>query len=195
MFTNTVIILSFRVHVGPISTQTARGEGANPKNTPRLTQKARSTVKFSLKQDFLALKVKEHHSSLFLRQVSEPIGTSFWREFERLCCLWTLASLVGQTYLSADALWSGQSHLAVNWRKSNGYMPYSPCFRRMACCNSCAWKPRTKGHSWHRSIYMWKRYLLYRGQEILGQSGKKRTRKWSTFKDCHRMDRCSLKRS
>ena len=66
-------------------------------------------------------------------------------------------------------------------------MPYSPYFRRMACYNSCAWQPRTKGHSWHRSIYMWKRYLHYRGQEILGQSGKKRTRKWSTFKDCHRM--------
>ena len=74
-------------------------------------------------------------------------------------------------------------------------MPYSPCFRRMACCNSCAWKPRTKGHSWHRSIYMWERYLHYRGQEIFGQLGKKRTRKWSTFKDCHRMDRCSLRRS
>ena len=74
-------------------------------------------------------------------------------------------------------------------------MTYSPCFRRMASCNSCMWKPRTKGHSWHRSIYMWKRYLHYRGQEILGQSGKKRTRKWSTFKDCHRFDRCSLKQS
>ena len=74
-------------------------------------------------------------------------------------------------------------------------MPYSPCFRPMACCNSCTWKPRTKGHSWHRSIYMWKRYLHYRGQEIFGHSGKKRTRKWCTFKDCHRMDRCSLRRS
>ena len=74
-------------------------------------------------------------------------------------------------------------------------MPYSPCFRQMACCNSCVWKPRTKGHSWHRSIYMWKWYLLYRGQEILGQLGKTRTRKWSTFNDCHRMDRCSLRRS
>ena len=77
MFTKTVIILSFVARVGPISTETARGERGNPKNTPRLRQEARSTLKFSLKQDFLALKVKEHHSLLFFRQVSEPIGTSF----------------------------------------------------------------------------------------------------------------------
>ena len=72
-----VIIFSFGVRVGPTSTQTARGERGNPKNTPRLRQEARSTLKFSLKQDFLALKVEEHHLSLFFRQVSEPIGTSF----------------------------------------------------------------------------------------------------------------------
>ena len=77
MFTKTVIILSLGVRVGPISTQTARGERANPKNTPRLRQVAQSTLKFSLKQDFLALKVKEHHSSLFFTQVSEQIHTSF----------------------------------------------------------------------------------------------------------------------
>ena len=77
MLTKTVIILSFGVRVGPISTQTARGERANPENTPRLRQEARSALKYGLKQDFLALKVKEHHSSLFFRQVSEPIGTSF----------------------------------------------------------------------------------------------------------------------
>ena len=75
MFTKTVIILSFGARVGPISTQTACGERGNPKNTPRFRQEARSTLKFSLKQDFLALKVKEHHTSLFFRQVSEPIGS------------------------------------------------------------------------------------------------------------------------
>ena len=77
MFTKTVIILSFGDRVGPISTQTARGESVNPKNTHRLRQEAWSTHKFSLKQDILALKVKEHHPLLFFRQVSEPIGTSF----------------------------------------------------------------------------------------------------------------------
>ena len=72
-----VIILSLGVRVRPISTQTARGERVDPKNAPGLRQEARSTLKFSLKQDFLALKVKELHSSLFFRKVSEPIGTSF----------------------------------------------------------------------------------------------------------------------
>ena len=46
MFTKTVIILSFGVRVGPISTQTARGEHANPENTPGLCQEARSALKF-----------------------------------------------------------------------------------------------------------------------------------------------------
>ena len=77
MFTKMVITLSFGVRVGPTSTQTARGERANLENTPGLHQEARSTLKFGLKQDFLALKFKEHHSSLFFSQVSEPIGTSF----------------------------------------------------------------------------------------------------------------------
>ena len=77
MFTKTVIILSFEVRVGPTSTQAAHGERANPQNTTLLRQEARSTLKYDLKHDFLALKVKEHHSSLFFTQVSEPIGTSF----------------------------------------------------------------------------------------------------------------------
>ena len=72
-----VIILSFGVRVRHTSTQTSRGKRANPENTPRLREVARSALKYDLKQDFLALKVKEHHSSLFFRQVSEPIGTSF----------------------------------------------------------------------------------------------------------------------
>ena len=77
VFIKTVITLSFRVRVGPTSTQAARGERANPENTPLLHQEAWSTLKFGLKQDFLALKVKEHHSPLFFGQVSESIGTSF----------------------------------------------------------------------------------------------------------------------
>ena len=77
MFTKMVIIFSFEVRVGPTSTQTYRGERVNLENTPRLRQEARSAVKYGLKQEFLALKVKKHQSSLFFRQVSEPIGTSF----------------------------------------------------------------------------------------------------------------------
>ena len=77
MFTKTVIALSFRVRVGPTSTQTTRSERANPENTPDLRLEARSTLKFGFKQDFLALKAKEHHSPRFLGHVSEPIGTSF----------------------------------------------------------------------------------------------------------------------
>ena len=72
-----VITLSFGVRLGPTSTQIARGEQANPENTPRLRLEARSTLKFGLKQDFLGLKVKEHHSPLFFGQVSVPVGTSF----------------------------------------------------------------------------------------------------------------------
>ena len=52
MFTKTVIILSFEVRVGPTSTQTARGERANPENTPRSCQEARSALKYGLNQDF-----------------------------------------------------------------------------------------------------------------------------------------------
>ena len=60
-------------------------------------------------------------------------------------------------------------------------MPYSPCFRRVACCNLCVGQPRTKGYSWHRSIYMWKQYLHYRGHKISGRWGKKRHRKMKFF--------------
>ena len=77
MFTKTVIILSFGARVGPISTQTACGERGNPKNTPRFRQEARSTLKFSLKQDFLALKVKEHHSSLFSDKFLKSLALPF----------------------------------------------------------------------------------------------------------------------
>ena len=77
MLTKTVLILSLGVRVGPTSSQTARGECLNPQNTPRLREEARSTLRYGLKQEFLALKVKEHHLLLFFRPVSEPIGTSF----------------------------------------------------------------------------------------------------------------------
>ena len=77
VFTKTVITLSFGVRFGPTSTQNARDERANPENTPSLRQEAGSNLKFGLKQDFLPLKVKEHHSPLLFGQVSEPIGTSF----------------------------------------------------------------------------------------------------------------------
>jgi hypothetical protein len=77
VFTKTVLTLSFGVRFRPTSTQNAHGEHANPENTPHLHQEAKSTLKFGLKQDFLGLKVKEHHSPLFFGQVSEPIGTSF----------------------------------------------------------------------------------------------------------------------
>ena len=77
MFTKTVIILSFGVRVGPTSTQTARGERANPENTPRLRQEARSALKYGLKQDFLAMKVKEHHWSLFSDNFLNPLALRF----------------------------------------------------------------------------------------------------------------------
>ena len=77
VYTRTVITLSFGVRFGPTRNQTARGE--RPENTPRLQQEARSTLKFSLKQDFLALKVKEHHLLLIFRKVSKPIDTPLER--------------------------------------------------------------------------------------------------------------------
>ena len=77
MITKMVIALSFRVRVGPTSNQIARGERANPEITPGSCLEARSTLKFGLKHDFLALKVKEHHSPLFIGKISERIGTPF----------------------------------------------------------------------------------------------------------------------
>ena len=77
MFTKTVIILSFGVRVGPISTQTARGERANPENTPRLRQEARSALKYGLKQDFLALKVKNIIRRCFLDKFLNSLALPF----------------------------------------------------------------------------------------------------------------------
>ena len=55
MFTKMVITWSFVVRFVPTSTQNARGERANPKIIPGLRQEAQSTLKFSVKQDSLAL--------------------------------------------------------------------------------------------------------------------------------------------
>ena len=75
VFTKTVITLSFGVRVRSTSTQTTHGERVNPENTPCLRQEAWSTLKFSLKHDFLALKVKVYHLPQLSRQVSKHIGT------------------------------------------------------------------------------------------------------------------------
>ena len=77
MFTKTVIILSFGVRVRPTSTQTAHGERVNLEKTPCLRQEAQSTLKYGLKQDFLALKVKERHSSLFSDKFLNPLALPF----------------------------------------------------------------------------------------------------------------------
>ena len=84
VFTKTVITLSFGVRFGPTSTQNARGECANPKKLPACARRPGVPANSALSRTFWPLKVKEHHSPLFLGQVSEPIGTSFWRKFERL---------------------------------------------------------------------------------------------------------------
>ena len=81
MLTKPVIILSLGVRVGPTSSQTARGERLNPKNTPRLREEARSTLRYGLKQDFLALKVIEHHSSLFFNKFLNPLALPFEGNF------------------------------------------------------------------------------------------------------------------
>ena len=69
--------MSFGACVGPTSSQTARGERVNPENTPGLRQDSQSTLKFSVKQDFLALKVKEHHCPCFLDKFLNPLALPF----------------------------------------------------------------------------------------------------------------------
>ena len=77
MFTKTVIILSFRVRVGPTSSQNARGERSNAENTASLRQETWSTLKYGLKHDFLALKVKNIirrcFSHKFLNRLTLPL--------------------------------------------------------------------------------------------------------------------------
>ena len=77
VFTKTVITLSFGVSFGPTSTQNAHGERANPEKTPSLHQEARSTLKFSLKQDYLALESQRTSFAAVFR-------TSFWTHWHFL---------------------------------------------------------------------------------------------------------------
>ena len=70
-------ILSFGVRVGPTSSQTTRGERLNRENTPRLREEARSTLRYGLKQDFLALKVIEHHRRCFSDKFLNPLALPF----------------------------------------------------------------------------------------------------------------------
>ena len=71
------LYLSLEVRIRPISTQTARGERENPKKYSPRAPGGPEYPQIQPKAGLLALKVKEHHSSLFFRQISEPIGTSF----------------------------------------------------------------------------------------------------------------------
>ena len=75
MFTKTVITLSFGVCFRPTSTQNARDERGNIKNTSCLRRRPRGLSNLAPKQDFLPLKVKEHHLPLLFRKASESIGT------------------------------------------------------------------------------------------------------------------------
>ena len=75
VFTKTVITWSFGVRFGPTSTQNARDERGNLENTSGLRRRPGGPSNSAPKQDFLPLKVKEHHLPLLFRQVSEPIGT------------------------------------------------------------------------------------------------------------------------
>ena len=75
MFTKTVLTLSFGVRLGPTSTQNARDEHGNLENTSGLRKRPGEPSNSAPKQDFLPLKVKEHHLSLLFRQVSEPVGS------------------------------------------------------------------------------------------------------------------------
>ena len=67
--------MSFGVRFGPISTRNARDERANLENTSSLCRRHEGPSNSAPRQDFLPLKVKEHHLPLLFRQVSEPIGT------------------------------------------------------------------------------------------------------------------------
>ena len=69
VFTKTVITLSFGVRFEPTSTQNARGECGNLENTSGLRRRPGGPSNLAPKQDFLPLKVKEHHLPLLFKQV------------------------------------------------------------------------------------------------------------------------------
>jgi hypothetical protein len=76
IFTKTVRTLSFGVRFGPTSTQNGRDERGNLGNTSGLHRSPGEPSNSARKQDFLPLKVKEHHLPLLFKQVSKPIGTA-----------------------------------------------------------------------------------------------------------------------
>ena len=71
--------------------------------------------------------------------------------------------------------------MVVNSRKCDDYKPYSPCFRRLACCNIRGRQPITRWNSWHRSIHMWKQYLHYGGHKISRRHTRTRHGKMKLF--------------
>ena len=75
VFSKTVITWSFGVRFRPTSTQNPRDERGNLENTFGLRRRPGGPSNSAPNQDFLPLKVKEHHLPLFFRQVSEPIGS------------------------------------------------------------------------------------------------------------------------
>ena len=75
VFTKTIITLPFGVHFGPTSTQNTRDERGNLENTSGLRGRPGGPSNSAPKQDFLPLKIKEHHLPLLFTLDSEHIGT------------------------------------------------------------------------------------------------------------------------
>ena len=75
MLSNTFITWSFGVRFGPTCTQNARDERENLENTSSLHRRPGGPSNLAPNQDFVPLKVKEHHLPLHFKQVSEPNGT------------------------------------------------------------------------------------------------------------------------
>ena len=84
VFTKTVISLAFGVRFGPTSTQNACDERANLQNSSGLWRRPRGPTNLAPRQDFMPLKVKEHHLPLLFRQVSEPTSTPLEGKSKRL---------------------------------------------------------------------------------------------------------------
>ena len=75
MFTKAVITLSSGVHFRPNCIRNARDDRGNLENTFGLRKRPRRPSNSAPKEEFLTLKVKEHHLLLLFRQISKPIGT------------------------------------------------------------------------------------------------------------------------